>query len=74
VVVEDSIEPQEWLFCINSLDKERDFSLPILHSKGQWQCQLNTGNAKVSGYNEMPIEPSFSMQARSMRIYKKTKI
>ncbi|MFT6267803.1 MAG: glycogen operon protein [Alphaproteobacteria bacterium] len=74
LISDDSIESQEWLFCINSLDKERDFNLPILQNDGQWQCQLDTAQTDVKNCTEMAIEPFFSMQARSMRIYKKTKI
>jgi glycogen operon protein len=66
-----SIEVQEWLFCINSLDKAREFNLPILQTDGDWQCQVNTALSDVSRYHELPIEPLFSIEAHAMRIYKK---
>jgi len=71
---EDTLEKQEWLFCINSLDKDREFNLPILQDDGQWQCQLNTALEDVASYFTQQIKPLFSMQAHSMQIYKKIKI
>ena len=73
-VVDNITEQQEWLICINSLDQDRDFTLPILQEDGYWQCHLNTANANVESYQSMPISAIFSMQARSMRVYKKSKI
>lgn len=72
ISVDDVLEHQEWLICINSLDKDREFTLPILQAGKQWQCCLNTANANVASYQEMSIAALFSMQARSMRVYKKT--
>jgi len=66
------VEIQEWLFCINSLDKDREFTLPILQSDGNWQCLLNTSESNVENYCKLTIEPVFNMQAYSMRVYKKT--
>lgn len=70
---ETSIEVQEWLFCINSLDKAREFNLPILQDDGQWQCHLNTALVDVSSYSELTIESLFNIEAHAMRIYKKTR-
>lgn len=67
------LEQQEWLFCINSLDKNREFNLPILQKNSDWECQLNTAIVDVKSYVHLPIDPVFIMQARSMRIYKKLK-
>lgn len=69
---EAKVEFQEWLFCINSLDKAREFSLPILQNDGQWQCQLDTAKSEVTSYCELTVEPLFLLEAFSMRIYKKT--
>lgn len=71
---EDSVEDQEWLFCINSVDIDREFNLPILEDDCKWQCKLNTAEPIVASYSELIIEPLFIMQAHSMRIYMKTKI
>lgn len=68
-----SIEVQEWLFCINSLDKAREFNLPILQTDGDWQCQVNTALSDVTRYHELAIEPLFNIDAHAMRIYKKTR-
>jgi isoamylase len=70
---DDTRETQEWLFCINSLDQDRDFNLPILKDDTHWQCLLNTAQKAVHDCKKMAIKPFFSMQARAMRIYKKTK-
>lgn len=66
------LQQQEWLFCLNSLDKDRDFDLAILQDDGKWQCKLNTAAIQVGDYQHLPIQPIFSMPARSMRIYQKT--
>jgi isoamylase len=71
VAQEASIEVQEWLFCINSLDKAREFNLPILQTDAHWQCQVNTALSDVSRYHELSIEPLFNIEAHAMRIYKK---
>jgi glycogen operon protein len=74
IVIDNNAESQEWLLCINSLDKDRDFTLPILKSSEPWQCFLNTAQANMSTYATLPIEPSFCLQARSMHLYRKTSV
>jgi glycogen operon protein len=74
IVIDNNAESQEWLLCINSLDKDRDFTLPILKSSEPWQCFLNTAQANMSTYATLPIETSFSLQARSMHLYRKTSV
>jgi glycogen operon protein len=71
-LIADVLEQQEWLICINSVDKDRDFTLPILQQKEQWECCLNTADADVTSYAQMSIDALFSMHARSMRVYKKS--
>lgn len=66
---------QQWLFCINSLDKEREFNLPVLHTNDTdlavWECVLDTSSSAVNNYRLQAIKSLFDMPARSMHIYKK---
>jgi glycogen operon protein len=71
VLVNEQPQCQEWLFCINSLNKDREFNLPILQKDALWQLKLNTAQTDTSAYDASLIEPLFCMQGRSMRLYKK---
>ena len=62
---------QEWLLCINSLDKDREFTLPILQDNALWSCKLDTAILDVNLYDTQAVLPLFEMSARSIRLYKK---
>lgn len=62
---------QEWLFCINSLNKEREFTVPLFILSDHWQCMLDTALEDTSQYLTQSISPVFNMTARSIKLFKK---
>ena len=70
VDVNDKLCKQEWLFCINSLDADREFNIDVLLNGKSWTCVLDTAIENTDDYNKKPITALFSMNARSMRVYK----
>ncbi len=72
VELDDELVKQDWLFCINSLDKEREFTVSILQSDTQqWKLMLDTALTTSKNYHEQVIQAVFNMPARSIRVYKK---
>jgi glycogen operon protein len=70
----DSLEREEWLLCVNSSDKEHEFTLPDLELNNIWQCYLDTAQADVNKYVEISVDSQFTMVPRSMRLYKRVNI
>lgn len=69
----NDIVNQEWLFCINSLDKAREFNVSILSSPKEWVCMLDTALTDPKTYTSQKITAIFELSGRSMRVFKKYK-
>ncbi|WP_395345412.1 glycogen debranching protein GlgX [Ningiella sp. W23] len=62
---------QQWVFCINSANASKQFSLQVLESNAgaTWQCMLDTALDNQSQCRDEPISAVFDMPAYSMRLY-----
>ncbi len=62
---------EEWVFCINSADAPKQFTLDALSDSTAWRCELDTACKTQSNCNDSPIHGVFEMPAYSMRLFKK---
>ena len=63
-------ESQEWLYVVNSSQKNAEFNLPLLLNNQNWQCVLNTALTDVEHYDSQFVSPLFMMEARSFCLFK----
>jgi glycogen operon protein len=69
---ESTQEPaEEWQYVVNSSNENVEFNLPLLDSKTQWQCVLNTSLCDMSEYASEVISSVYLMQSRSFCLFKK---
>ncbi|MGB3727441.1 MAG: glycogen debranching protein GlgX [Glaciecola sp.] len=70
-VCEANLHQQQWLFCVNSLDKAREFNLPILQNTSAWKCVLDTALVDINQYSKRSVSGVFEMSAHSMLVFTK---
>ncbi len=71
LISDDSLK-QEWMFCFNSADREKQFKLDVLDDKQNWNCILDTSCDDIEEYQYVDVHSVFDMPARSLRILLKT--
>ncbi|MFC3120492.1 glycogen debranching protein GlgX [Agaribacter flavus] len=80
IVSTPALNNQEWVFCYNSADEEKDFHLPILAETTtkeralqakHWRCMLNTSDETPEACSKTKVLPLFTMPARSFRLFLK---
>nr|WP_136249673.1 glycogen debranching protein GlgX [Ningiella ruwaisensis] len=62
---------EQWVFCINSADAPKQFTLPMLTNENEWECVLDTSCVKQQTCNQTPIHGLFEMPAFSLRLFKR---
>lgn len=71
LIADASLNGEEWVFCFNSADHDKEFTLDVLTSKQSWNCVLDTSCGDIDEYAYVDVCSVFNMPARSLRIYHK---
>ena len=64
-------DQQQWVFCINSADAPKQFTLDVLSDSINWKCVLDSACTEQSACTALAIHSVFEMPAYSLRIFKK---
>ncbi|MFC4699653.1 glycogen debranching protein GlgX [Glaciecola siphonariae] len=61
---------EQWVYCINSADTAKQFTLDVLSDSATWECVLDTACQQHQDCQQAPIHGLFEMPAFSLRLFK----
>ena len=67
----NSVNNEEWLFCINSMAETKDFNVPLLSNSPKWECMLDTELDDIAVYSQLSVAGVFAMTGRSFKLFRK---